>query len=87
MKGRQYTVLGIIDGEIVSIHAPVKGRLHHVIPLAEGGVSIHAPVKGRPFLPLPKIAFLRFNPRPREGATAGGGETALLDALFQSTPP
>ncbi len=43
-------------------------------------VSIHAPVKGRPCswsaAPKPKPGF---DPRPREGATAGNGRTG--DAL------
>ena len=36
-------------------------------------VSIHAPVKGRPCRVMTLPASIRFNPRPREGATLANG--------------
>ena len=67
---------------IVSIHAPVKGRLA-LLPqgVAWSRVSIHAPVKGRPVVSDGGRDWSSFNPRPREGATwtdAQGAKVALV---------
>ena len=58
----------------VSIHAPAKGRrpVHHHRS-AVGRVSIHAPAKGRQGDDGCHGGFSCFDPRPREGATAGAG--------------
>ena len=73
---------------LVSIHAPVKGRLiRHYVAIHPMTVSIHAPVKGRLRLDLnPPKNDCCFNPRPREGATAYGEPTEAAQAVSIHAP-
>ena len=50
-------------------------------------VSIHAPVKGRPSRPGDVTEVeIGFNPRPREGATWGGGGVTVRPMSFNPRP-
>ena len=72
---------------LVSIHAPVKGRLaSHSGPFKAEGVSIHAPVKGRPAYsiitaPLPPVSIHA----PVKGRHVSPSKDTST-SRFQSTP-
>ena len=72
----------------VSIHAPAKGRPgRHDLDFAPGvSVSIHAPAKGRHRPGIPDVGGTGFNPRPREGATAGRRRDCTCDPVSIHAP-
>ena len=71
---------------LVSIHAPVKGRLRAVIPIPEGGSFNPRPREGATISSPAQPVCAGFNPRPREGATLSR-RSCRDSTLFQSTPP
>ena len=72
---------------VISIHAPVWGRLVTVMEsLRALLISIHAPVWGRRLPQDSAPAGRYFNPRPRMGATKSSRISSGIGG-FQSTPP
>ena len=77
-----------IQARLVSIHAPVKGRLAKQSNRPVGPSFNPRPVKGRPTIAITTTApaTASFNPRPREGATLLLA-FSKASGMFQFTPP
>ncbi len=72
---------------LVSIHAPAWGRPMQLSdPAAVDAVSIHAPAWGRPVRSSPTCWPVRFNPRPRVGATGWWRGAARGPPRFNPRP-
>ena len=72
---------------IISIHAPLRGRLfHQVLGGAGFFISIHAPLRGRHKTPVMINSVTDFNPRPLAGATAALAQIPSIWQYFNPRP-
>jgi len=65
-----------LRGDLVSIHAPAKGRPASPPAIGSPKCAFQStpPRRGDPYSPGATLLLKRFNPRPREGATGAGGQ-------------
>ena len=85
MKGRRYGI-DFVKEVLVSIHAPVKGRLLAAIFFAVFDGFNPRPREGATVYDNGDVSYTSFNPRPREGATCNVGETDVVHGVSIHAP-